>query len=314
MSRLRRELQRHRAALEEEGDAWQSSASDDSFIPPDAKRLDCLQKILMFGLWSSDEREVFAALGTLADIEDADERQEVFDNGGPYIVVAAMNKWYNSREIIIDGMRAVANLGANTPFRDAAVMVGAMDVVLLAMENFSDCPIIQRNACAAICRLCLESKFHAAHFVGELGGLEMLTYAMKRFPDNVSMQKWAVLALYDFCTIEQLRKPIVRCGGVKALEYFMNKYQNTKDCQEVWTKAETILVDIGAINELNRVNAKRKLRAVVKLIIAVHLFQCEAKKPSKKTRGSAAGSRDRHRLHRSGSSVSTGTNTERRRQ
>jgi hypothetical protein len=289
--------------MESEDDVLsQSSASSyGSFIPPETKRLDWIQKIIMFDLWSSDEREVFEVLGTLANIDNADDRQEVFDYGGPFVVVAAMNKWYTSRIIIINGMRAVANLGANTPFRDAAVSVGAMEMVLLAMENFPDCPYIQRNACAAVCRLCLESKYNAAHFVGELGGLEKLTLAMKRFPERVCMQKLAVLALHDFCTIEQLRQPIVQCGGVKLLEHFMNKYQSSKDCQEVWTKAETILVDIGAIIELNRVNAKRKLRAVVKLIIATHLFRFEAKKnPHSKTRGSSSGTHHR-RLQRSNS-------------
>lgn len=300
MSRLRRELQRHRAALGEE-DASFSSATDDSFIEPDHERLGWIQKVLMVELWSSDEDGVFDALSDLADIDDIDDRQEVHDGGGAFTVVATMNKWFTSREIVIVGMRAIANLGANTTFRDTAVNVGAMEAVLLAMENFPDCKYVQRNASAAICRLCLESKFHAAHFVGELGGLEMLTHAMKRFPDSVRMQKWAILTLYDFCSVQQLRKPIVQCGGVKALEHFMNKYQHTEDCKEVWEKAENTLIDIGAINELNRVNAKRKLRAVVKLIIATHLFQVEGKQRSRKTRGSSSG---RERLHRSNSSHS----------
>lgn len=217
----------HKHQLYDEDD---STTSDQSLFPPDPDKLGWVPRLTMFDLWSDDEAIVFEAIRELADIADTDEqsycdRQLIHEAGGHFSIISAMNKWYDNREVTVDGLRALANLGANTPFRDASVAFGGMEVTLLAMINYPECCYVQRNACAAICRLCLDSKPNAAHFVGELGGLPLLFGAMQSFPDHIKLQKWALLTLYDFTAIEQLRLPIVKCGGVKALTRFMTKFQ-----------------------------------------------------------------------------------------
>jgi hypothetical protein len=210
------------------------------FAPPDMVKFGWIQKLLMRDLWSEDHGTVFAALRELADLSLDDERAvkdraSVYAAGGHFSIIAAMNKWYTNREIVIDGLRALANIGANPEFRDSVVAsCGGFEVVLLAMRNFPADEYVQRIASACLNLFCLDPYEHATKFVLELEGHELeglcwLVAALKNFPHNLRLQNFGISTLFNLSDHEAFQYPIVEAGGMIPLDFAAEEFENSKD-------------------------------------------------------------------------------------
>lgn len=188
-----------------------TNSSDATFLQTDVAKHGRIPEILMDDLWSTDALIVLGAIRELADIgsysdgeddEDNDEgvrdRLWVFELGGPMIIISVMRKWNRYRKITIEGLRAMANLGANTGFRDAVFKHGGVEVALMAMKNFNEDEIIQRNGCACIRRFVwIRSRIQSSLSTASTG-LRAVIRAMKRFPNNLRLQQFAIGTLFAF--------------------------------------------------------------------------------------------------------------------
>lgn len=198
-------------------DSTSSSSDVSSFCPPNYSKFGWIHNVVMRDLLSDDEEVVFDALRELAALCDSDQqslkdRAAVHEACGHFAIIGVLNKWYTSREIAVEGLRALANVGSNTAFRDAAVKHGGFEAVLLAMKNNPNDKYVQRNGCAALCRFCLANRRHAEYLVLELEGLPLLVEAMAAFPNEIRLQDWAVSTIYGFSDVEQLQYPIIEAG------------------------------------------------------------------------------------------------------
>lgn len=214
--------------------------------PPYPTKYGVIPGLLMGDLWCSEGKVVHEAIRQLADIagvdeEDMDDREIIQVMGGPCTIVAVMMKWHRSIVITIDGLRALANLGSNSEFRDTAFCCGGVDVILTAMKNFQDDLYVQRNACAAICRFCNDMDENAVEFVKEYNGVNYLVHAMSRFPHNITLVEYAVSIVYTLNSIEQLRYHLLESGIASSIAEIADVLKGQDEHRETWMKARVIL-------------------------------------------------------------------------
>lgn len=205
---------------------------------------------LMGQLWSDEAKVVFAAMRDLANIAGVDsdcieDREVVNELGGPCIIIAVMMKWYRSPVITIDGLRALANLGANSDFRETSFNCGGLEVALTCMKNYPDDVYVQRNGCAAICRLCYDKDQNSVEFVEDYDGLSCLFHAIRTFPQNTAIQEFVITIMYGLTAIERLRYLVLESGIAEPLAMTAEMLQGKDDHRETWMKARVVLNNIA---------------------------------------------------------------------
>jgi hypothetical protein len=241
-------------------DSSASNSSDATFLQVSVEKHGRIPELFMDHLWSNDASIVFGALRELADIgsnnldEEGEEDYEksmtdrlwVFELGGPLMIISVLRKWNRYRKITIEGLRVMANLSANTGFRDSVFAYGGIEVTLLAMKNFKHDEFVQRNGCACIRRFCLDKKQNSVELVSDFSAQKFLIRAMDRFPNNLRLNQFAISSLFDFCALEQLRYPLVANGCIAPLRSIVERYCDSAEKgdatqADIWEKSRIIL-------------------------------------------------------------------------
>lgn len=192
--------------------------------PPDESHLDLISQIVYHRLWKESAIDIKNALIELRNLCRSDEHRDaniaaLYDVGGHVAMMGAMRKWYAHADLQAEGCRALhsAALRASDDFALAAVRCGALETILLAMENFPDDSDVQDRACGALYALTATSNKDASvKLATQLKGVPIVLQAMKAFPGSVCLQQRACFALCSLARWEELRgdlsvvAPIIR--------------------------------------------------------------------------------------------------------
>jgi hypothetical protein len=182
-------------------------------VSPDASTYSPIHQLIVVDLWSNDNKVVKEALCCF--IKNA---ATVYRAGGAFSIVGAMRRWYKNRDIQELGCAALG-IAANRSkgFRLHAKEAGAFDVIVGAMKMYSNNCTLQTYGCESIGKLCLGIVEHAALVVNTMEGHDFILAAMKKFPDDVLLQRWACFALCTLSNWKELQAPICYAGGRRAL-------------------------------------------------------------------------------------------------
>jgi hypothetical protein len=224
---------------------------DDNFADHPVARLDPIPKIILTELWQNDKARVRAGLKQLANLcfptaEPQNRgpattvvvncnRRAVYEAGGYAAIVGAMIRWMNSPDIGAEGCRALHNATTmdsnnnnchSAVYRDSAVKVGALEIVLATMRRFSNDRYVQRVGCGALYSLVKNSCKHATRLVTELDGMKTIVTGMQSFPDSRRLQMWACFVIEDLTQWETtLNEHIVDSGALVVLAAAIGNYR-----------------------------------------------------------------------------------------
>lgn len=185
---------------------------------PNNSKIPFLPKLVAVDLWSDSEIDVTTALDQLAGLCVREENvAEILQHGGHLSQTVILRKWPASAAIQCAGLTALHKAAEKSaPFSVAAVQLGALDLVLVAMQNHPAAEDVLTAGCAALLNLTVPAA-HAKILVFELHGIETIAAACAAFPAHVALQKYALWIIQYFSYWEDLKAPIVRQGGMQAL-------------------------------------------------------------------------------------------------
>jgi hypothetical protein len=187
----------------------------------DAKTV--IPHLLTVDLWSSDPTTVinaFEELGHLCHPDGKDtvvNRKLVHDTGGHLAYSVIMKKWNFHGDIQFRGICAFGVASMNEDFCNAAVQVGALEAIIVAMKNFPDDEYIQLSGCGALVVLSARKQRNAEHLVLELGAPKVIITAIKAYPHNYNLQGIACELLLSLAEHRHLKGAIVKAGGLRTL-------------------------------------------------------------------------------------------------
>jgi hypothetical protein len=220
-------------------------------VPPDTSKVSRIHKLTVVDLWSDDTEAVEQALtglASLCEFSNVNWKEEnpadIHGAGAASAIVGAMKKWYTIPDIQVAGCSALANTAAHIKdFRLSAKNAGGLEVVVCAMQNYSNNCDVQSSGCAALGNLCTEIEEHAAHIVNTMKGHDIIIVAMKKFPVNARVQRWACYALSMLSIWQELRPPVCDAGGRRALAEALetHKDESKTDVKEIQELARLVL-------------------------------------------------------------------------
>jgi hypothetical protein len=188
--------------------------------------------LLTVDLWSTDPTTVITAfeeLGFLCHPDGVDtvqNRRLVHATGGHLAYAVIMKKWNYHGDIQFRGICAFGVASMEDKFCEAAVQVGALEAIVVAMKNFPDDEYIQLSGCGALVVLSAKKERHAQHLVVDLHAHKVVIAAIKAYPSNNSLQGIACELLLSLAEHSHLKGPIVKAGGLRTLGYVVET--NTK--------------------------------------------------------------------------------------
>jgi hypothetical protein len=196
----------------------------------DAKTV--IPHLLTVDLWSSDPTTVITAfeeLGHLChpDGVDAEKNRKLVHNTGGHLAYAViMKKWNYHGDIQFRGICAFGVASMDEEFCTAAVQVGALEAIVVAMKNFPDDEFIQLSGCGALVVLAARKERNAEHLVLELKAHKAVIAAIKAYPHNYNLQGIACELLLSLAEHNHLKPAIVKAGGLRTLGFVVES--NTK--------------------------------------------------------------------------------------
>ena len=244
-----------------------------------SSKLDPISKILFLDLWQDDQAEVCKALKQLANLCFYDDnhalhRRTVFMVGGFSLLVSVMRQWSDCCDIEAEACRAFLNicLDGGSFICEAACGVGALEVILAAMQRFDNDGYIQRVGCGALHALTKCSAKMARRLVLELGGAFKLVRSMRSFPKSKRLQMWACCALADWAQWGDLRQSLLDTGGLAVIDQAIDLFKDNENLEDIaiQDKARNVLrilsprtqsiVITVVVNKRQFEHAKKKVR------------------------------------------------------
>lgn len=229
-----------------------SSTSVDYFaINKNAHNLDPIPTLILTELWNDDKSRVKNGMKKLANLCFGDDgreanRKAIYEAGGHATIVGAMMKWIGCPIITAEGCRTLQNATADNPvYRDSAVKVGALEIVLAAMRKYFNDRYLQRVGCGALHSLTKNNLSHSVRMVTELGGVQTIVDGMKSFPDSIRLQMWACIAINNLSQWETQKERIVDAG---ALAVLVNALETSNDM----TGSEVVSIRENALSAKKR--------------------------------------------------------------
>jgi len=166
-----------------------------------------LKKLITEDLWSDNASTVEHSLRKLSAIlgKDARSRTMIFKAGGHLAIVQAMKKHRKNAAVQGEGCRAlgiaaeemVNNGSDKRPNENAIAMVGGMDAVLYAMQQFKQEEQIQDFGCGALQNL--TGLRENAQQLCDRDGLNVVLGAMRAFPHSRLVQESGCWTIVNLC-------------------------------------------------------------------------------------------------------------------
>jgi len=203
-------------------------------------KLDPISKILFCDIWLNDPNEVQLSLKQLANLCFHDilqnrqaNRQRVFEVGGFSMIVGAMNSHTDSAGIQSEACRCLLNVCMDSNWGKAACDVGALNVVLAAMQRFAQDCYLQRVGCGALHALTKNNAQTAKRLVLELNGSFKVVRSMRNFTQSRRLQMWACCCLADWAQWPDLRQRLLDSGSLTALNVVVDTFQDASQSEDV---------------------------------------------------------------------------------
>lgn len=181
--------------------------------------------LITVDLWSTDPTTVITAfeeLGHLCHPDGVDaiqNRRLVHSTGGHLAYAVIMKKWNYHGDIQFRGICAFGVASMEDKFCTAAVQVGALEAIVVAMKNFPDDEYIQLSGCGALVVLSAKKQTNAEHLVLDLSAHKAVIATIKAYPNNYNLQGIACELLLSLAEHPHLKGPIVKAGGLRTLGY-----------------------------------------------------------------------------------------------
>jgi hypothetical protein len=195
-----------------------------TLFTPNDDRLADIPKLLAVDLFSDEELHVKTALKSFRSICNESNLPLFFKYGGPLGLISVLRKWSSSATIQAAALETFHKAGEMTEFANVAVELGALDLVLLAMKNHCDNADVLTAGCGALLNLTLPASVARA-LVFELDGIQIIAAACAAFPQNLSLQKYALYNLQYMSYWDDFKEPIVAAGGLQALTEMMETFK-----------------------------------------------------------------------------------------
>jgi hypothetical protein len=206
-----------------------------SLTTPDVSRLPGILKWTMVDLLSNSEDVVVAALGNIQNhYSFTDPPYPVFPAA---TVVGVMIRWYDSEEIQATAGAALANTAQHPMLRQDALRVGALETVLLAMKNFPRNERVQLFCTGAIVNLSCDNAESTMTRLLNGSAFLLVTTAMKSFPDDRRLQRWACQFLSNAAGRKHLRRSIIDAGALETIGTAIRKCSADKQVQKIGKQA-----------------------------------------------------------------------------
>jgi hypothetical protein len=204
---------------------------------PSDSRLPFLPKLLAVDLWSEDVSEVQAALDQFAGLCAREQNiAGILKHGGHLSLTVILRKWPASSVIQAAGLTALHKAAESLEFSDAAVQLGALDLILVAMKNHASNEEVLTVGCGALLNLTLPAA-HAKILVFELQGIQTILAACAAFPANITLQKFALWIIQYFSYWEDFKFSIVKAGGLQTLAEMVETFASRRDNTEAILKS-----------------------------------------------------------------------------
>jgi hypothetical protein len=242
------------------------------FEPPSDNYLDELHKILLSDLCNDNEDRVHAGLERLANGDF--HSRSMTDAGAYLIVVVSMRKWYASARVQTQGCRVLqmeSDSGGNnnTTNNTQAVNAGALETLLLAMNNFASEEEVQDNALHVMLVLTWNEPVLMARLV-VLGALESVLLAMEIHSHSERIQCCGIRCIMNLARIrDDLAEQLFVCLG--ASNIIVNAMKEFSQFQEI-QKWGCRLLDHASDYVICR-NSLAKAGALRVLATAIELFE-----------------------------------------
>jgi hypothetical protein len=195
-----------------------------TLFTPNDDRLADIPKVLAVDLFSDVELQVKTALKSFRSICNESNLPLFFKYGGPLGLIAVLRKWGGSAAIQAAALETFHKAGEMTEFANVAVELGALDLVVLAMKNHCDNADVLTAGCGALLNLTLPASVARA-LVLELDGIQIIAAACASFPQNLTLQKYALYNLQYMSYWDDFKEPIVAAGGLQALTEMMETFK-----------------------------------------------------------------------------------------
>jgi hypothetical protein len=196
--------------------------------------LQVIPKIVAVDIWSESINNVTKGLQQLAEIAMIGQGQkDILASGGHLAIVVVMKRWSNSSDVVIEACNALEKASRFTSqFAEAAVNVGALEVILYYMSVYSNDERVQAYGCSALCALAW-SRPAAELFVFQLNGIKTFYQAMTTFPYCTLLMQNACRYFNHLSMWEDYREPVVVAGILGAISRAIETYTSEENDEKI---------------------------------------------------------------------------------
>lgn len=214
--------------------------------------LGLIQTMIVSDLWSDDSARVEQGLKSLADLctdsLTADQhRTAIYSAHGASAMLGAMKRWFAVPEIQAAACRAVCNSGSNSAqFRETANALGAIRMIVAAMQHYPEDEGVQRCGCSALfCVMWVRE--NEIYDSDRIQAVHVIVKATKSYPLEVDLQICACAAIKGLSQWQKFRVPIVEAGGLVALATLIETFRKdpSDDVQRTVKRARSALKELA---------------------------------------------------------------------
>mmetsp|Transcript_27222 Transcript_27222/g.88952 ORF Transcript_27222/g.88952 Transcript_27222/m.88952 type:complete len:345 (-) Transcript_27222:9-1043(-) len=147
--------------------------------------------------------------------------------------IAALHRFAAHPDVLIQGFKALINMGKNDRAKSIIGAQGAPAVIVQAMQDFKDLAEVQQVGTwclGSIVVVHMENK----HIAGEANAPEAILEVMKAFPGNIELQQVSLWALGSLCAnFPSNGVRIGRKGGISLIIQAMKVFADIPSIQEM---------------------------------------------------------------------------------
>lgn len=170
--------------------------------------------------------------------------QDICDLGGLKLMLTLLADSYESTELVRQVLSAIRAVAGNDDVKDAVVIAGGVQLIVIAMNRHMSNPAVCEQGCACLSVLALR-KPNNCKVIMENGGALASLQAMKTHSDVVNVQKQACMLLRNLVArMRNFSQPILEMGAEALIAQAVQTHQ---DCSDVGKAA---LRDLGCKVEL----------------------------------------------------------------
>jgi hypothetical protein len=160
---------------------------------------------------------------------------EAYEMGGHGLILAAMRRCCINEMTQAHGCRALGSLTRYvSTARESLLSMGGIDAVVAGMKKFPTSLLVQLYGFVSINNLLVPDsklvKTQVKRFVENLGGLEIITCALKEFQDTPNIQHYGCRVLHTaLCQAQESKQAMIRSEAVIAVATALKNHADHED-------------------------------------------------------------------------------------